>query len=325
MEKVFTSNTEYLDFVEEKFVECFSDKGYIQEKSVNITSGVDPTIDFIGSKISPLKKYVLSGTIGSKGRFMIQNSMKLKSLKTLKNTEPTKFGSYYKCMGTLTEPNLEKVVYDTFDCLTNSNYFNIPFRDICIRISSEDEDLLRAIEIVDESIVREIDTVEKRHYRHKYGLDEQMITGRDFNIGIRVKDTDKFFNCGTFVVMETPEKKLAIDMGLGNCSLCMCKFGLDSTVASSRMGDIIKIDSIEKMKFADSLIAVATLLKEDILNNPSKHYKKKFRQFNNCLKYWNQMFGFSDEQLFEMINQYLSAEYKQDDCISVESWQKVLK
>ena len=49
------TKTEFLDFVESKFDECFSSKGYIYEKPVDITSQVDPTIDFIGSKISPLK------------------------------------------------------------------------------------------------------------------------------------------------------------------------------------------------------------------------------------------------------------------------------
>ena len=59
MHQVKGNNTDYLDFVESKFSECFSKKGYFQENPVEITSQVDPTIDFIGSKISPLKKYII--------------------------------------------------------------------------------------------------------------------------------------------------------------------------------------------------------------------------------------------------------------------------
>ena len=88
-------------------------------------------------------------------------------------------------MGTLTKPKLEQVVYDTFDYLTNPDYLNIPLDDIHIKICSSDEDLLNAIQYVDKGIKREIDTVDLKHYRHKYGMDNLNITGRDFNIGIR--------------------------------------------------------------------------------------------------------------------------------------------
>lgn len=322
---MFKTKTEYLDYMEKKFIECFKEKGYIEEQPVNITSQLDPTVDFIGSKISPLKKYVLSDDIGYPGRFLIQNCMKLKSLDHLKDLTPQIFGSYYKCMGVLAEPNLEKVVHDTFDYLTNPEYLNIPFEDIHIRISSKDEDLVKSIENVDSRIEREFDTVSEKHYRHKYGMDEQGIFGRDFNIAIKNSATGKYFNCGTFVVMENAERIIAIDMGLGNCSLSMCKFGSNSTVESSRMGDIIVIDTVEKMKLADSIIAISTLLKEDILNHPSKHFRKKFRQYNQALHLWKNYFNISDEEIISYINKYLFMEYKVNNCISEESFCKVLK
>lgn len=325
MQETKKSNSEYLDFVESKFSKCFSRKGYFQEQPVEITSQVDPTIDFIGSKISPLKKYIISENIPEQGIYLIQNSMKLKSLQYLKTNIPQKFGCYYKCMGTLTKPKLEKVVYDTFDYLTNPNYLNIPMDDIHIKICSKDEDLLSAIKHVDKGIKREIDTVDLKHYRHKYGMDNLNITGRDFNIGIRKQGTQEFFNCATFVLIENQDKPIAIDMGLGNCSLAMCKFGLNSTVESSRMADIIQIDSIEKSKFADALIAVSILLKENILEHQSKHFRKKFRQYLNALVYWNQQYNFTSEELVEIIIKFLNLEYSNDFEEKRESWVKTLK
>ena len=176
--------TEYLDFIEKQFERCFSKKGYIQEMSVPVTSKIDSTVDFIGSKISPMKKYIINENIDENGFFMIQNRLRTKALKHLKTSEPSIFGSYFKCMGVLTVPKLEHVVFDTFDYLLN--YLNIPFEDIRIRISRQDEDLFKAIENVDRRILREIDSP-NANYRHKYGLDEKGITGRDFNIAIRKK------------------------------------------------------------------------------------------------------------------------------------------
>ena len=92
------TKTEYLDYVESKFIECFVKKGYIEEKPVNITSQIDKTVDFIGSKISPLKKYIVEEDFGDIGRFLIQNSMKLKSLKYLKtdSVKTVKSGPHQK-------------------------------------------------------------------------------------------------------------------------------------------------------------------------------------------------------------------------------------
>lgn len=319
------TKTEYLDLIESKFKECFANKGYFEEIPVNITSQVDPTIDLIGSKISPLKKYILNNNLKDEGIFLIQNSMKLKSFPYLKTNIHQTFGCYYKCMGVLTKPDLEKVVFDTFDYLTNPIYLNISLEDICIKISSKDEDLNKAIEIVDSKIKREIDTMGEKHYRHKYGLENKNITGRDFNIGIRKKGTDIYFNCGTFVVMENPEKKIAIDMGIGNCSLSMCNFGTNSTVSSSRMADLFEIDNVEKTKFADALIAVSTFLKEDILNHPSKHLRKKFRQYLNALIFWNNKFNYTEDELIYFIIEYLNSEYKKDYQDKEEAWKKILK
>lgn len=52
--------------------------------------------------------------------------------------------------------------------------------------------------------------------------------------------------------MENNDRKLAIDMGISNLVLSMCKFGTNSTISSSRMADFIDIDCIMKEKFADS-------------------------------------------------------------------------
>lgn len=264
----------YLDDIEIKFENCFLSKGYIRENTVDITSQIDPTVDFIGSKISPLKKHVLTDDIRNPGYFLVQNCIKLKSLKTLKTNAPQIFGGYYKCMGTLASPDLERSTFDLFDYLTNPNYLGISAEDICIRISSTDKDLVEAISGVDKRIHRKFDTVEMCHYRHTYGLDDLNITGRDYNIGIRKSGTDTFINCGTFVVMETPSRKLAVDMGLGNLSFSMCHFGCNSTIESSRMADLLKIDSVEMNKFANALIVAATLLKENITNHSSSHFRK---------------------------------------------------
>ncbi len=316
--------SDYLDNVEEKFVSFFDSRGYIQEEAVDITSQVDPTIDFIGSKISPLKHYIYEHNIGKEGRFLIQNCMKLKALKTLQDTTFSTFGSYYKCMGTLTEPDLKKMANDLFDFLLDEEYLNISPRNLCIRINAQDEDLVEAISEINPEVAKLFNTVNMKHYRHKYGMNDPVVTGRDFNFAIRRGDTEDFFNCGTFVVMESEGKKIAVDMGMSNLSIAMCHFGKKTTVECSRIADLIDIDSDEMVKFADAITAVATLLKEDVPNHPSKHFQKKFRQYSHALKLWKNKFGFSNERILDVMVEYLYREYKHEYTMKRDEWLDIL-
>ncbi len=320
-----TTYSDYLDFVEDRFAVFFRSRGYIREEAVDITSQVDPTIDFIGSKISPLKHFIFENNIGEKGRFLIQNCMKLKALKTLQDETFSTFGSYYKCMGTLTEPNLKRMANDLFDFLLGEEYLGISPNDICIRINGQDEDLVEAISEVDHRVARLFNTVDISHYRHKYGMSNPIVTGRDFNFAIKRGKSEDFFNCGTFVVMESEGKKVAVDMGMSNLSIAMCHFGTNTTVECSRMADLICIDSVKMIKFADSITAVATLLKEDVPNHPSKHFQKKFRQYSHALKIWKERLGYSSESILDIMLEYLSREYKHDYSMNRVEWLDILK
>lgn len=318
------SKSEYLDFIEEKFKVCFNEKGYIEELAVNVTSKIDPTVDFIGSNISPLKKYLETENYGDVGRYIVQECMKFKSFKYLQTNVPQKFGCYYRGMGIIAKPELERIVKDTFDYLTDEKYLHISPENLCIRVSSTDEDLIKATENVDSKITRLVDQSSIEHYRHRYGMDEKNIFGRDFNIGLKKKGTNEFLNFASFVVMENNERKLAVDMGISNLALSMCKFGTSSTVSSSRIADFLDIDSIMKEKFADALVAVAILLKEDVTNHSSKHLRMKFRQYLRVLNYWNEQLQYPNEDVVNLIINYLGAEYHSSFEQKKEEFYKVL-
>ncbi len=320
----FTNINEYLDFVEERFRKCFNDKEYIAAEPVPITSKVDPTVDFIGSKISPLKHYIIDNNIPEKGVSLIQNCMKLRALKNLKDFTPQTFGSCYRGMGTLTKYNLKKVVNDTFDYFLNDEYLGMNPHDLSIRINSSDKDLLESIENIDSRVNREFNTEEEINYKHVYGMKEQQITGRNFNIAVRKKGTDIFFDCAAIIIMESPYKKLAIDMGIGNSSLAMCHYNTDNTVASSRMGAIINIDNVAMMKFADSMIAVSTLLYENITQHPSIHFRRKFRNYLQALRFWREQLNIKDIDILSYMNEYLNLEYNANNFISEKKYNKVL-
>lgn len=310
--------SEYLEFVEEEFYKCFSEKGYIQEEAVKITSKVDSSVTFIGSAISPMKKYVLSKAIGKSGRFIIQNSIRTRALKNILNSEYSMFGSYFKALGVLIEyRDLERLVLDTFDYLIN--YLKISYEDIIIRINSKDNDLLDAVKKVDSKIVREYDAFEEKYYKHKYGLEAEKITGRNFNIGIRKKGTEMFLDIGNIIVMENEDEKLAVELALGNCTISMSYFGVDSTVASSKISDVFEINTVEKMKFADAIIATAVLMYEDIRKMKAhRWFEYHFRKYCRAIAFWKDKLNVQYETIAQYMRKFLKLEYNDDIKLSDE-------
>jgi hypothetical protein len=311
MDREYFTKTQYLDFVEHQFEKCFHDNGFIKEAPVKITSGVDHTVHLVGSCISPLKKYVLSGTIGDAGRFLIQNCMRTRGIKNIMNTELTIYGCYFKNMGIVAEPDsLQKVVSSSFDYLLN--YLNLSHHDLRIRISSQDKDLLESIENVDNEVIREIDTMSENYYRHKYGLDEYGIFGRNFNIAMRKRGTNFFNDLGNIIVMENNKKKFAIEMGFGNQTFAMSHFAVECNVESSRMADIFEINSIERIKLADSMIGASILQYEGVHDDAkcSRKLKRILRQYCSALEYWKNKLAIHDELIVDYMKGFISLEFK---------------
>jgi len=317
--------TEYLDYVESLFDEHFSKNGYLREKPVAVSSRVDPTVDFVGSKISPLKHLVVNDIIAPQGHYLIQDCFRTKGMKKLKTLDPSKFGSCFRTMGTLTQPSIEKAIFDTFNYLING--IGIKPQDLLIKINPDDKDLVTATRQVVGNI-RQQENATDANYRHRYGLDEQEIYGRDFNIGVRKQGTDEFISAGTIVLMEQLDRKIGVDMGIGNLTLAMCNFAKDNTLAVSRMADVINVDSIETQRFADSLIGLALLQKEGIRNLPttkdrtSKNFRWKFKKYEDAVVFWKLQFGLNDEQVLDYMKRYIDLEFKNNTYKSEATWER---
>lgn len=316
---------EYLNHVEGSFDQHFYQRGYKREESVAVSSQIDPSVDLVGSKISALKHYVLNENIPPEGLYLIQDCFRTRGMKELKTINPSKFGSCFRTMGTLTNSDVEKVVLDTFDYLVNE--IGINPRNLLIKINADDRDLLVATSSVAGNIRRQ-ENASDTHYKHRYGLDDQGIYGRDFNIAVRKQKTDEFVTVGTVVLMEQNKRKIGVDMGLGNLSLAMCNFGKDNTLTVSRMADVFPIDSVEKQRFADSLVGLALMQKEQVhklsshSDRASKNLRWKYNKYEEAVVYWKSQFGLSDEEVLEYMKRYIELEFKNNNYKSEATWLK---
>jgi hypothetical protein len=96
---------QYIDWIVNNFKEHFSSLNYIEEPSVPISSGFDPSVRFIGSPISIFKPYLISEQVPTPGVFMRQDCIRTKNIDNLLNENflPA-WGSYFPNMGAITPP-----------------------------------------------------------------------------------------------------------------------------------------------------------------------------------------------------------------------------
>ena len=176
---------------------------------------------------------------------------------------------------------------------------------------------MNSIKNIAQRIIREYDTFEEKYYKHKYGLESEEITGRNFNIGVRKKGTSTFLDIGNIIVMENKKMQLAVELALGNCTISMSYFGTNSTVSGSRISDVFEVNTIEKTKFADALIVVAVLLFEGI-NNIKSHrwFEYNFRKYCKAIFYWKEKLNVNYERIAEYIRNFLIFEYNSNITLS---------
>lgn len=90
---------EKIDAVNRAFIRCFREKGYKRERSVDISSGIDNSVTYIGSGISVLKPILLNGQIDSRGNFIKQKAIRTQSFKNINDPNIiTEFTSFFDAL-----------------------------------------------------------------------------------------------------------------------------------------------------------------------------------------------------------------------------------
>lgn len=302
---------EKIDAVNRAFIQCFSDNGYKRERSVDISSGVDNSVTYIGSGISVLKPILLNGQIHSKGNFIKQKAIRTQSLKNIYDKDKiTEFTSFFDALCVLSNyEQLEVLVKDSFAFF--EDYLGVAPQDIMLRINSEDIDLISATRNLNPQVKKEFDTRPIAYYKHKYGLDQQGIYGRNMNFAFRDKKSGEYKDVGNIIVLESKDRKYGAELALGVQPAVMRMYGIPTSLQSSYIADVMSIDSPEKFKYAESLVAVANLNKERIMkkDNSKRYPIYLYKKYLKALKHWQEELGISKVELMTMLEKYIELEY----------------
>ena len=223
---------EKLTLIQNEYTTFLREKGYNENKPVKITSGVDKSVVLVGSTISVLKPKLLNNSIHKNGEFLFQRAIRTQPLKVMTVNQTSEWSSYFDATGLLVPQNLgEKLVYDVLFFLINK--LNLSKDDIMIRINCNDTDLMGIVKNVRDMCNVEMNTREEKYYKHRYGLDEYGIYGRNFNIALKDKKACEYKDIGNIIIIENQNKKFGIECAIGINALLMRMEGLKTSIEAS--------------------------------------------------------------------------------------------
>ena len=290
------------------FQKFFKKKDYRVENSVEISSGFDNSVAFIGSAISVMKPLLLQDEIDENGNVLAQKSIRTRSAKRLYIPEILEWSSYFDALGVLVNyERLEQLIIDTIEYLHICREYD--YSDICIRISSRDKDALKIISQLDD-VSLEIDTKPENYYNHKYGLDNFGIYGRNFNIALRDWKTKEFKDIGNVVIIESHDKKYGAEFAVGVNALIMRQEGLQSSLEASTMVDVVDLNTPAAYKFADCLAVVSHLAYENIeMNRKDRSKIYLYHKYLKALREWQKILEINNAELLNLVEKYILLEY----------------
>lgn len=309
---------EKLTLIQNEYTTFLREKGYNENKPVKITSGVDKSVVLVGSTISVLKPKLLNNSIHKNGEFLFQRAIRTQPLKVMTVNQTSEWSSYFDATGLLVPQNLgEKLVYDVLFFLINK--LNLSKDDIMIRINCNDTDLMEIVKNVSDMCNVEMNTREEKYYKHRYGLDEYGIYGRNFNIALKDKKACEYKDIGNIIIIENQNKKFGIECAIGINALLMRMEGLKTSIEASSISDIVKLKSPTQHKFADCLSVVSHLAYENVEGLKKRNPIYLYRKFLKYLEYWSEELNLKREDVIAMIKNYLKMEYNNYDEVVIEN------
>lgn len=314
METSFSSQKiiDYHSMIKNSFSNYFIGLGYQEHKSVPITSPDDHSVQFIGSTTNVFKPYIINNSlIPKKGLFLIQRCLRSQNAKFFWNDDVfPEWASYFTELGLITtSDNMMSLIKDSIKYFID--VLKIEAERMCLRVSSQDQDLLKYIKQT--SLEIKINDMPIKHYRHKYGLSG--VVGRNFNFGIRMNRGDIIKDIGTLVLIEKVNKPIAVEMGFGISNLLARYYNLINAIESATISMIIPFKPGFRSKFADALSASVVMLKEKV--RPSGEGRGRIlRTYLYAVRDLAEKSGFSIDDILQFAMDYEELEYEETSFVA---------
>lgn len=302
---------EYVESIKNDFKNFYASLGYKEQQSVPISSGIDPTVRFIGSHISVLKPYIIEQTIPTPGCFINQNCIRTQNVNNLFNDDvASRWGSSFASLGAISpEVRLNEVCHEAFRFLEDIQ--GIKKEDIRIRVSSQDQDLMSACTGHFSPDNIEVDTHQPPYYRHKIGVDD--VWGRNFNIALRNASGEGFSDVGNIILIENAEKKLGVEVALGASTILKQVYNLEHVNDCYPVTGLPNMDPKVSRKLEDAIIVSTILEREGLEPSSTGNRERILRTYVRSLSYFRSRANITLEELSKVIYDFETRQFKESE------------
>jgi hypothetical protein len=246
--------------VAEGFLGYFAERGLGVEAPVAITSGVDPSVRFVGSTVSVLKAHLGKPGPPAPGLCLAQPAVRTQNLRRLLDDDtPLQWSSLFLALGTLVPyACLGEATQDVFAWLTGPA--GVPAARLVVRGSSADSDLVATMRAGNKWRV-ELDTCEQSQFRHRYGMES--VVGRNVNFAIRGR-CGQLNDFANLIVIDREGESLAVEFAVGVSALLARKHDLEHPLQASPVADCLPTGTDHQRRLADAVAVAAQLLREGL-------------------------------------------------------------
>jgi hypothetical protein len=295
----FQPGSDYLQTMHQSYRERMNEAGYTEHESLPVTSGVDPTVRFIGSHISVLKPYLLEGCVPQNGYSMTQKCIRTRNVRTLFDDDADpKYGSFFTSLGGIAPiGSLNKVCEDV---VTFIDDLGIDASDIRAHANSEDQDLVRACQATFSPNNILYDTQPAAYYQHHFGVEG--MNGRNFNVALPSPITHEYEDVGNIIVIESGGEALGVEIALGDTTTLKQLCGLDHILDAYDIAlpqDRLNPVLLRKMK--DAIMTSVVLLQEGLRPDASSNQSRILRSYCKALAYYRQRSGMALDELGDLV------------------------
>jgi len=240
-----------------KFNSYYSSKNYKCAKAEKILSNIDPSTIFIGSTISPLKKY-LNNTIPVCGLSIIQPCIRTqKSDYFYNNDKILEYNSFFIQAGILSSANnYERICDESIEFLTK--IIGIDKKLIKVKINRNDADLYCYWKR-QSTIKIEVNSHTNNYYRWNYGIDQ--IIGKGLTYAIKKDGANIYRDIGNIIIIYKKRKKIAVEWGFGIETLISRIYNLPKPQSASKICDILPFREGLQEKTMDTLVTAIEMYK----------------------------------------------------------------
>lgn len=281
-----------LSDIRQRFMECFVSQGYREQPAAKLSSGVDPTVIFVGSNINGLKSYILNG-IPSEGVVIDQPSMRFRELHNLFDpTYKPVYGTFFNEMGAIVSPSESMPLAKLFHRYLTSD-LGMTEDDIVVRVSSQHPDLLSLAEGIFSNL--EIDSRPISYYHHTIG--EPGFLGRNFNVASRNVHTGNFDDIGNFIAFQRDGVEAFSEVAIGDTVILKAMRGLDHVIDCYDIKLPSGLDRIETLNFKNAVIVATVLYREGLQASNRNNQERILLKYARYISLLGDSKGFGPESV----------------------------